>query len=52
MYQYIIDEYLKPRLAKDIAMELGVSYDVVSHILRKNNIPRNGFTQSYPDGRI
>lgn len=51
MYDYIIQEYLKPRLGKEIAEELGISYDIVSHTLRKNNIPRNRFTKSYPNGR-
>lgn len=51
MYEYIIEQYKLPRLAKEIAEELGVSYDVVSYTLRKNNVPRNKFTKSYPDGR-
>lgn len=51
MYDYIIQEYIKPRLGKEIAEELNISYDIVSYTLRKNNIPRNKFTKSYPDGR-
>lgn len=51
MYSYIIQEYTKPRLGKEIALELGISYDIVSYCLRKNNISRNRFTKSYPDGR-
>lgn len=51
MYDYIIQEYTKPRTGKEIAEELGISYNVVSYTLRKNNIPRNKFTKSYPNGR-
>ena len=51
MYEYIIEQYKLPRLGKEIAEELGISYDVVSYTLRKNNVPRNKFTKSYIDGR-
>ena len=51
MYEYIIEQYQIPRLGREIAEELGISYDVVSYTLRRNNIPRNKFTKSYPDGR-
>lgn len=51
MYEYIIEQYKIPRLGREIAEELGISYDIVSYTLRINNIPRNRFTKSYPDGR-
>lgn len=51
MYEYMIEEYKKPRLIREIAEELGLSYDNISFYLRKNNIPRHKFTKSYPDGR-
>ena len=51
MYDYIIQEYIKPRLGKEIAQELNISYDIVSYTLRKNNIPRHKCTKSYPNGR-
>lgn len=51
MYDYIVQEYVKPRLGKEIAEELNISYDVVTYCLRQRNILRHKFSKSYPDGR-